>query len=107
MYIEALIRCCRFIVAIGIHCEGMTIDEAKDFFLKNAYMAEVTAEQEAKRGAFDPGYLNYTLGKILLKEFKLKYFSKFGTTKTLKDFHDSIVSLGAPTYRIAESLILN
>jgi uncharacterized protein (DUF885 family) len=107
MYLEALIRCCRFIVAIGIHCEGMTIDEAKDFFLKNAYMAEVTAEQEAKRGAFDPGYLNYTLGKIMLKEFKLKYFSKFGTSKTLKDFHNSIVSLGAPTFRIAEELILN
>ncbi len=107
MYLEALIRCCRFIVAIGIHCDGMSIKEAKEFFLKNAYMTEVTAEQEAKRGAFDPGYLNYTLGKILLKQFKQKYFSRFGTTKSLKDFHDSIVSLGAPTFRIAEERILS
>ena len=107
MYLEALIRCCRFIAAIGIHCEGMTIEEAKQFFLKNAYMADVTAEQEAKRGAFDPGYLNYTLGKILLKKFKQKYFSKYGDSKTLKDFHNSIVSIGAPTFRIAEERILN
>ncbi len=107
MYLEALIRCCRFIAAIGIHCDGMTIEEAKEFFLKNAYMAEVTAEQEAKRGAFDPGYLNYTLGKILLKQFKQKYFSRFGSSKSLKDFHDSIVSIGAPTFKIAEEWILN
>ncbi len=106
MLLEALIRCCRFVVSIGIHCEGMTLEEAKDFFIKNAYMAEATAEQEAKRGEFDPGYLNYTLGKILLKDFKTKYFIKFGSSKTLKDFHNAIVALGAPTFRIAEDYIM-
>jgi uncharacterized protein (DUF885 family) len=107
MLLEALIRCCRFIVSIGIHCEGMTIEEAKDFFVKNAYMADMTAEQEAKRGAFDPGYLNYTLGKILMKDFKKRYFETFGSERSLKDFHDSIVSLGAPTFKIAENFILS
>lgn len=106
MLLEALIRCCRFVVSIGIHCEGMTLEEAKDFFIKNAYMAEATAEQEAKRGEFDPGYLNYTLGKILLKDFKTKYFIKFGSSKTIKDFHNAIVALGAPTFRIAEDYIM-
>ncbi|MEO8664588.1 MAG: DUF885 domain-containing protein [Ignavibacteria bacterium] len=106
MLLEALIRCCRYIVAIGIHCEGMSINEAKDFFLKNAHMNEVTALQEAERGAFDPGYLNYTLGKIYLKQFMTKYFNKFDGKKTLKDFHDKVVSLGAPTYSIAEKYVL-
>lgn len=104
--LEALIRCCRYIVAIGIHCENMTIDEAQKFFLENAYMTETTALQEAERGAFDPGYLNYTLGKIYLKELKINYFKKFGNTKTEREFHDKIISLGAPTYKIAEKYIL-
>ncbi|MEP7146386.1 MAG: DUF885 domain-containing protein, partial [bacterium] len=102
MLLEALIRCCRFIAAIGIHCENMTIPEAKDFFIANAHMNEVTAMQEAERGAFDPGYLNYTLGKIYLKRFREKYFAKFKGKKTLRNFHDQVVSLGAPTYKIAE-----
>ena len=104
--IEALIRCCRYIVSIGIHCENMSIVEAKKFFMENAYMAEVTALQEAERGAFDPGYLNYTLGKIYLKELKKKYINKFNGTKSDRDFHDKVVSLGCPTYRIAEKYIL-
>ncbi|MDQ3022058.1 MAG: DUF885 domain-containing protein [Bacteroidota bacterium] len=106
MLIEALIRCCRYFAAIGIHCGNMTVEEAKQFFFKNAYMNETTAMQEAERGAFDPGYLNYTLGKILIKTFREKYFAKFNETKSLKDFHNRIVSLGAPTYKIAESFVL-
>ena len=105
MLLEALIRCCRYNAAIGIHCEGMTLDEAKDHFIKNAYMTETTAMQEAERGAFDPGYLNYTLGKLYLKKLKEKYFKKFGSTRSLKDFHDQIVGLGCPTYDIAERYI--
>ncbi|HRB00191.1 MAG TPA: DUF885 domain-containing protein [Ignavibacteria bacterium] len=106
MLLEALIRCCRYNVAIGIHCEGLTIDEAKEYFMKNANMVETTALQESERGAFDPGYINYTLGKILIKKFKEDYFEKFGESKSLKDFHDMIVSLGCPTYRIARELVL-
>lgn len=104
--IEALIRCCRYVVSIKIHCENMSIEEAKKFFMENAHMAEVTALQEAERGAFDPGYLNYTLGKIFLKKLKEKYYSKFNGTRTDRDFHDKIVSLGCPTYRIAEKYVL-
>ncbi|MBK8982788.1 MAG: DUF885 domain-containing protein [Ignavibacteria bacterium] len=107
MLLEALIRCCRYNVAIGIHCEGMPEQEAQEYFSKNAYMTETTALQEAERGAFDPGYINYTLGKIYLRKFKEDYFKKFGDSKSLKDFHDMIVSLGCPTYRIAREFILN
>ncbi|MBS1518397.1 MAG: DUF885 domain-containing protein [Bacteroidetes bacterium] len=107
MLLEALIRCCRYLVSIGIHCENMTEEEAKEFFLKNAYMTETTALQEAERGAFDPGYISYTLGKILLRNFRKDYENKFGESKSLKDFHNTVVSLGCPTYRIAREFILN
>lgn len=106
MLIEALIRCCRYIGSIMMHCEEKSIDEVKNMFLENAYMTETTATQEAERAAFDPGYLNYTLGKIQLKKFKKKYFDKFGDKKSLKDFHNMIVSLGVPTYDIAERFVL-
>jgi uncharacterized protein (DUF885 family) len=104
--IEALIRCCRYLVAVGLHTEKMTIEEAVQFFMKNAFMPETTARQEAERGAFDPGYLSYTLGKIYLKKLKQIFFEKHGKKYELKDFHKRIVSMGCPTYRMAEKYIL-
>ncbi|MBS1491902.1 MAG: DUF885 domain-containing protein [Bacteroidetes bacterium] len=103
--IEALIRCCRYLVAVGLHTEKMTIEEAVQFFMKNAFMPETTARQEAERGAFDPGYLSYTLGKIYLKKLKQMFFDKH-KDKELKEFHKRIVSMGCPTYRMAEKYIL-
>jgi uncharacterized protein (DUF885 family) len=103
---EALIRCCRYNVAIGVHCENLSIKDAKDYFMKNAFMEEATALQEAERAVFDPGYLSYTLGKIKLKDLKEKYFNK-NKNSSLKEFHDKIVFHGAPTFRIAEKIILD
>jgi hypothetical protein len=38
--------------------------QATKFFQDNCYYEEKPARQEAMRGTFDPGYLNYTLGKL-------------------------------------------
>lgn len=103
--IEALIRCCRYNVAVGLHTEKMKIEDAVHFFMKNAFMPETTARQEAERGAFDPGYLSYTLGKIYLKKLKQMFFEKHQDME-LKEFHKRIVSMGCPTYRMAEKYIL-
>ena len=102
---EALIRCCRYLVAVGLHTEKMNIEDAVKFFMKNAFMPETTARQEAERGAFDPGYLSYTLGKIYLKKLKQMFFQKH-SDKKLNEFHQRIVSMGCPTYRMAEKYIL-
>jgi uncharacterized protein (DUF885 family) len=104
---EALIRCCRYLVAIGLHTEDMTIDQGTEFFMKNAHMNETTARQEAERGAYDAGYINYTLGKIILKQLKDKYFKEYSGSRTTKDFHNMIISNGAPTFRIAEKYLLH
>lgn len=104
---EALIRCCRYLVAIGLHTEGMTIDQATEFFMKNAHMNETTARQEAERGTYDPGYINYTLGKILMKRLRDEFFKKYNGKYTLKDFHNKVISIGAPPFEIAEEYLLN
>lgn len=104
--LEALIRCCRYMVAIGVHTEKMSIDEGTEFFMKNAFMKETTARQEAERSAFDPGYLNYTLGKICLKKLREKYMAKQNGKASLKEFHNRLVAFGAPTWQIAEKYML-
>ncbi|MFX4439415.1 DUF885 family protein, partial [Acinetobacter baumannii] len=61
---DALLRCCRYIVAIKMHTQGMTVDQATAFFISDGYQEKLNAEKEAKRGTVDPTYLVYTLGKL-------------------------------------------
>src|SRR5437763_4718318 len=60
---EALLRLCRLCVAIRLHTQKMSVEEATRFFRENCYYEEKPARAEAMRGTFDPGYLNRTLGK--------------------------------------------
>ena len=47
---DALLRDVRFIVGIKMHTEGMTVEQAQEKFVADAYQPESVAESEAKRG---------------------------------------------------------
>ena len=51
---EALIRLCRFIVGIRLHCEDMSVEQGVRFFREEAFLEETSARREAERGTFDP-----------------------------------------------------
>ena len=82
---EALLRICRLCVSIKMHCQGMTIDEATKFFEENCYYEPKTARQEAMRGAFDPEYLYYTLGKLEFFKLRDDYQKQEGKTLLAKE----------------------
>ena len=46
---DALLRDCRFVAAVSMHCSGMTIDEATRLFMDRAYLPDVAARREALR----------------------------------------------------------
>jgi uncharacterized protein (DUF885 family) len=96
---EALLRDVRFLASIGMHTGDMTVDEATRMFVDKAFMAEAPARQEAVRGTFDPGYLNYTLGKLMLLKLRDDYRAQreaAGEPFRLREFHDRFLSFGAP-----------
>jgi uncharacterized protein (DUF885 family) len=103
---EALLRLCRLCAAIRIHCEGMTVDEATRFFQENCYYEEKPAHQEALRGTFDPGYLNYTLGKLMLLKLRGDYRSQQGAKFSLKAFHDEVLRYGQPPVPLLRQMLL-
>ena len=94
--LEALVRNCRYLCSLGMHTQGMTLAEATEFFRAYAYMEEHPARQEALRGTFDPGYLNYTLGKLMLLKLRQDWRRQEGAAYTLRRFHDAALSWGAP-----------
>ncbi len=103
---EALTRNCRYVCAIKMHTQGMSIDEATRYFMQHAYMDEVTARQEARRGTHDPGYLNYTLGKLMLLKLRDDYRAAVGASFSLKQFHDEYIRYGAPPLLLLRRLLL-
>ena len=103
---EALMRDCRYICAIKMHTQGMTIDEATRFFMDNAFMEELPASKEAMRGTFDPMYLNYTLGKLMILKLREDYRRVKGAAYSLRAFHDEFLSYGAPPIPLVREMML-
>jgi uncharacterized protein (DUF885 family) len=103
---EALVRNVRFVCALGLHTEGMTVAEAKERFVEDAFMAPATAAEEALRGTGDPQYLNYTLGKLMLRKLRADVEARDGEDFDLRSFHDRLLSYGAPPLPLVRELIL-
>ena len=103
---EALVRNCRYMCSLRMHTEGMTLDEATRFFMENAYMAELPARREALRGTFDPVYLNYTLGKLMILKLREDFKKEQGRAYSLKGFHDRLLSFGGPAIPLLRPALL-
>jgi uncharacterized protein (DUF885 family) len=98
--VDALLRDCRYIVGIRLHTQGMTTDQAKEFFVKEGHQVPVVGEMETKRGTGDPTYLMYTLGKLEILKLRDDYERKMGAQFSLQDFHDQFIKAGNPPVKI-------
>jgi hypothetical protein len=103
---EALVRNCRMVCSIRLHAHGMSVDEASSFFEENAYYPPTPARKEAERGTFDPGYLSYTVGKLQILRLREDIRSAQGSGFSLKQFHDDMLSRGAPPVELMREVLL-
>jgi uncharacterized protein (DUF885 family) len=104
---EALLRLCRLCVSIKMHTQGMSVAEAAKFFHENCYYEEKPSMSEAMRGTFDPGYLNYTLGKLQILKLRDDYKAQEGANFSLEKFHNEMLNHGAPPIRLLREIMLN
>jgi uncharacterized protein (DUF885 family) len=91
---NALLRDCRYLSAIGLHTKGMTVADSEKLFKEQCYQDEGNARQQAARGTYDPLYLNYTMGKLMIRKLR-EDWTKGDKTKW-KAFHDEFLSYGGP-----------
>ena len=103
---EALLRLCRLCVSIKMHTQKMSLDDATKFFRENCYYEEKPARQEAMRGTFDPGYLNYTLGKLQILKLRDDYKAQQGDDFSLQKFHNELLNHGMPPIRLLREIML-
>jgi len=104
---EALLRNVRFVVAIGEHTGGMTVEQATQRFAEDAFVDPGNARQQAVRGTFDPMYISYTLGKLAIRKLATDWLAAH-PGKSLGEFHDAFLANAcAPLPLIRRALLGN
>ncbi len=103
---ESLIRLVRFIVGIKLHTEDMSVEQGVRLFREEAYLEESTARREAERGTFDPTYLVYSAGRMMLLKLRQDYKAQQGKAFSLRTFHDTLLSNGTAPFWLHRQLML-
>ena len=103
---NALLRDVRFLSAIGLHTGGMTMAESEKMFREQALQNPGSARQQAARGTFDPAYLNYTLGKLMIMQLREDWTANHGGRAGWKAFHDQFLSYGGPPIPLVRSQMM-
>jgi uncharacterized protein (DUF885 family) len=104
---DALLRDVRLLSSIGLHTHGMTVAQSEKMFREQAFQDPGNARQQAARGTYDPAYLNYTLGKLMIRKLRTDWIAKHAAAGVAgaapadeqagwHDFHDQFLSYGGP-----------
>lgn len=107
MLLKALLRNVRYLSAIGLHTGAMSVEESQAMFEEKAYRDFGNASQQALRGTYDPGYLNYTLGKLMINKLRDDWTAGRGGEETWGKFHDEFLSFGSPPIPLVRELMLD
>jgi hypothetical protein len=103
---EALLRDARYIVGIKLHTEGWTVEQGAKFFEEKAFQEPTNAYSEARRGAYNPTYLYYTLGKLQIYKLREDYGKAKGEAYSLEAFHNDFVRQGSIPIKLVRKLLL-
>jgi hypothetical protein len=95
-----------------MHTKGMTLAESKKMFMEEGYQDEGTADQQSARGAYDPAYLNYTMGKLMIRKLREDWCAPKvpagGDARACwKDFHDAFLAYGGPPIPLVRGAMMN
>ena len=88
---ESLVRLCRLIVGIRLHADDWSVEQGVRLFRERAFLEEGSARREAERGTFDPGYVSYALGKLMILKLRDDVKAMSPQSFSLKTFHDRLL----------------
>jgi uncharacterized protein (DUF885 family) len=84
----------------------MTVADSEKLFREKAFQDAGNARQQAARGTFDPAYLNYTMGKLMIRKLRDDWTATRGGKQAWKDFHDQFLKFGGPPIPLVRKAML-
>ncbi len=103
---EALLRDARYVVGIKLHTQGWTVEQGAKFFEEKAFQEPANAYEESRRGAYNPTYLYYTLGKLQIYKLRDDYKKAKGAAYSLQGFHDEFLKQGSIPIKAVRRILL-
>lgn len=103
---QALMRDARLLCSIGMHTHGMTLAECEKLMNEQGFQNPGQSRQQAARGTYDAGYLNYTMGKLMIRKLRADWSATRGGEKAWKQFHDEFLSFGGPPIPLVRARML-
>jgi len=76
-------------------------------FREQAFQDPANARQQAARGTFDPAYLNYTLGKLMVRKLREDWTASRGGRAAWREFHDRFLSYGGPPVPLVRKAMMD
>jgi uncharacterized protein (DUF885 family) len=103
---EALLRDCRYVVGIRLHTQGISVEDGAKIFVEKGFQEPANAYEESRRGAYNPTYLYYTLGKLQIYKLREDYQKAKGSNYSLQKFHDEFVKQGSIPIKLVRQIML-
>ncbi len=103
---EALLRDCRYVVGIKLHTQGMSVEQGAKVFEREGFAEPSVAFEEARRGAYNPTYLYYTLGKLQIYKLREDYRKAKGADYKLETFHNEFVRQGGIPIKLIRRILI-
>lgn len=103
---ESLVRLARLVVGIKLHADDWSVEQGVRFFQNEAYLEESHARREAERGTFDPSYVVYAAGKLMLLKLRQDWQDQQQGKPSLRAFHDAFLGHGSAPFWALRALML-
>ncbi|MBV9697638.1 MAG: DUF885 domain-containing protein [Gammaproteobacteria bacterium] len=110
--VNALERDVRFLSSLGLHSGTMSVADSERMFRTQAFTDAGTAQQQAERGTYDPEYLKYTLGKLMIRKMRDDWVAQHPPAggadprTTWQAFHDALLAHGSPPLPLLRQRLL-
>jgi len=82
------------------------VEQGVRFFRDEAYLEEGSARREAERGTFDPAYILYSLGKLMVLKLREDYEAARTDRYSPRAFHDALLANGTVPLWLHRNLLL-
>ncbi|NOI81467.1 DUF885 domain-containing protein [Vibrio tubiashii] len=105
---EAQLRNMRLAIDTGIHSQGWSIQQARDYMKANSALGEGDIESESFRYAAYVGQaVSYKSGYLVIKEVLAKAQSELGDQFDYAEFHDQLLRYGQQPMEVVRENINN
>lgn len=103
---DALLRLCRAVLAVRLHVQGWTPEQAVEWMVREGHQERSNAEREVRRCTTEPLVLSYWWGKQEVLRLREAYYRRVGAAFSLADFHRRLLEMGELPLPLAEKVLM-